>query len=96
MDSAGVGKAAERKVVITNSSGLHARPATQIAELANKFNSEIYIHKDELKVNAKSVMEVLLLAATAGTELLIKAVGDDAEEAVKAIAELIESGFSEQ
>ena len=79
-----------RDVRIENKMGLHARPAMLLAELANKFNSDITIHKGEQAVNAKSIMEVLLLAAGKGTTLTIKAQGNDAQQAVDAIANLIE------
>ncbi len=79
-----------RDVKIKNKMGLHARPAMLLAELANKFNSDITIHKDTQSVNAKSIMEVLLLAATQGTSLRIEARGDDAEQAANALSKLIE------
>ncbi len=79
-----------KDVKIMNKMGLHARPAMQLAELANKFKSDIIIRKDSQAVNAKSIMEVLLLAATQGTNLQIEARGVDAQEAVNALSELIE------
>ncbi|MCS6970270.1 MAG: HPr family phosphocarrier protein [Planctomycetota bacterium] len=85
----------ERTVVLTNRMGLHARPSTQLATLANRFKAEITITKDDLTVDAKSVLELLMLAAECGSELQICGEGSDAKEAVHAIAELIESRFGE-
>ncbi len=81
---------AVKDVRIENKMGLHARPAMQLAELANKFDSDITIRKDNQSVNAKSIMEVLLLAATQGTNLQIEAKGSDAKDAVEALSKLIE------
>ncbi len=89
-------KLAEQEVVITNKTGLHARAATQIVEVANKFKSDIVIYKDDQIVNAKSVMDIILLAAESGTKLKIRAEGDDAEEAVSAITELVKNKFGEE
>lgn len=83
-------------VTICNKTGLHARPAASIVSMSSKFDSEIKIYKDNMEVNAKSIMGVLMLAASKGTELFIEAIGDDAQSAVEALRELIESGFSEE
>ncbi|MFH1423263.1 MAG: HPr family phosphocarrier protein [Planctomycetota bacterium] len=84
-----------KKVKLVNENGLHARPATKVVETANKFSSNIVIIKDGMEVNSKSVIELLTLAACVGTQLTIKATGEDAEEAVNALYALIKSGFSE-
>jgi phosphocarrier protein HPr len=86
---------AEANVVLTNKMGLHARPSTQIATTASRFASEVQIVKDDMVVDAKSVLELLMLAAECGTHLLIKADGEDADAAVKAVAELIVGRFGE-
>jgi len=86
---------AEVKVVLTNKMGLHARPSTQIATTANRFTSDIQIAKDDQLVDAKSVLELLMLAAECGSQLTITADGDDAKAAVKAIADLVEGRFGE-
>ena len=75
--------------------GLHARPSTQIATTAGKFESEMTIGKDGLSVDAKSVLELLMLAAECGSELTITADGSDAEDAVASIVELVEGRFGE-
>ena len=85
----------EREVTIVNKYGLHARPAMQFVETANKFACGIEVNKGSLTVDAKSIMSVMRLAATKGTKLMITADGDDAQEAVDALTELIQSGFGE-
>ncbi len=86
---------AEKMVVLTNRMGLHARPSTQIATTASRFGADLTITKDDMTVDAKSVLELLMLAAECGSELTITGDGDDAKEAVLAIAGLIESRFGE-
>jgi phosphocarrier protein len=85
----------DREVTIVNKYGLHARPAMRFVELANKFGSTIEVSKASLTVDAKSIMSVMRLAATKGTVLRIAADGDDAEAAVAALEELVQSGFGE-
>ncbi|MEO0143327.1 MAG: HPr family phosphocarrier protein [candidate division WOR-3 bacterium] len=85
-----------KKVVIVNKLGIHARPATKITEIANKFVSEIYIEKDGMVANAKSILGILMLVAPKGTELIIRAEGPDEVEAVESIAKIIEEGFGEE
>jgi len=84
------------RVRIINKMGLHARPAMQMVDLSNKFSSRIRICKDRQCVNAKSIMELLLLAACDGTELTIQAEGPDAADAVDALTKLVESKFDEE
>ncbi|MCX7820841.1 MAG: HPr family phosphocarrier protein [Brevinematales bacterium] len=86
----------EINVTIQNEYGLHARPSSLLATLASNFKSDIKIIKDGIEVNCKSIMNLLLLAAGKGTVLRIVADGEDEEEALKAIRELIEvSKFDE-
>jgi phosphocarrier protein len=85
----------ERTVQILNKNGLHARPAAEIVKIAAKFSSEITLARDELEVNGKSIMGVMMLAAEYGSELLLRADGADEQDAVSAIAKLIESKFGE-
>ena len=87
---------AEREFDIINRLGLHARAAAQLVRLANGFASEIRVAKDGIEVNGKSIMGVLMLAAPKDTKILVRAIGPDAEEAVAAIAELIERKFGEE
>ena len=84
---------AERTVKIRNRLGLHARPAAILVKLANKFDSRVFISKNGIKANGKSIIGVLMLAAECGSEVRIRAEGNDAEEAVKEIVVLVESKF---
>lgn len=86
----------ERTFRIVNKMGLHARPAARLVQTANRFEAEITLEKDGQHANAKSIMGVLMLAAPPGTDLQVAAEGDDAEEAVLAIGELISEGFGEE
>lgn len=81
---------------IVNERGMHARPASKLVRLASSFKSDVTIEKDGEVKNAKSVMGVLLLCGAKGTQLTIRANGEDAEECVKAIGALIASGFGEE
>jgi len=86
----------EREFDILNRLGLHARAAAQLVRIANGFSSEIFVVKDGIEVNGKSIMGVLMLAAPKDTRILVRAVGLDAEEAVAAIGELIARKFGEE
>jgi len=83
-------------VEIVNKYGLHARPAMQFVELANQHNCKIEVSNGTLAVDAKSIMSVMRLAATKGTVLKLTADGEDAQQAVDALAQLVESGFGEE
>ncbi len=85
----------EKEATIPNKYGLHARPAMQFVEVANRYNSRIDVSNGALTVDAKSIMSVMRLAATKGTVLKIVCDGEDAEQAVAELVELIESGFGE-
>ncbi|MDR4503957.1 MAG: phosphoenolpyruvate--protein phosphotransferase [Candidatus Scalindua sp.] len=86
----------ERRIKIPNVNGLHARPATQFAEIANKFRSEIFVSvKDKEKVSGKSIMDLLTLGAKRGTELIVSAEGVDREDALDALEGLISDRFYE-
>lgn len=85
-----------RTVVINNPQGLHARPADLFVKLANSFQTNIEIVKDNIRVNGKSFLDILTLAASEGTILSIEACGEDAAEALDALAQLIEQHFDEQ
>ena len=84
-----------RDVTVTNSIGLHARPATFFIQKANTSKSNIWVEKDSRKVNAKSLLGVLSLGIANGMVITILAEGVDESEAVKGLSELIESGFEE-
>ncbi|HEV8496225.1 MAG TPA: HPr family phosphocarrier protein [Gemmatimonadaceae bacterium] len=85
----------ERTVRIVNKNGLHARPAAEIVKLAAKFNSEITITKDDLDVNGKSIMGVMMLAAEHGSDITFRAEGPDAQQALDALAMLVSNKFGE-
>ncbi len=86
---------AERIVRINNRLGLHARPAAALVQLANRFESTVEVVRGELRVNGKSIMGVLMLAAERGTDLRLVAKGPDASAAVSALAELVGTGFGD-
>ena len=86
---------AELSVRIVNKNGLHARPAAEIVKAAAKFQSEITLRRDDLEVNGKSIMGVMMLAAEFGSTLQLQASGPDADDAVRAIATLIANKFGE-
>jgi phosphocarrier protein HPr len=85
----------ERTVRIVNKAGLHARPAAEIVKLATRYRSDITVVREELEVNGKSIMGVMMLAAECGSTLQLKAEGPDATEALDALASLFESKFGE-
>lgn len=87
---------AERSVKIVNKNGLHARPAAEIVKTASKFTSDIILVRDELEVNGKSIMGVMMLAAECGAEVTLRATGPDESAALEAIAKLISSKFGEK
>ncbi len=84
-----------KDVKISNKYGLHARPSAQLVKTAAFFKSDIYLEKDGLKVNGKSIMGVMMLAAEYGSTVLISAEGPDEQEAVEAIHKLLSSDFKE-
>jgi phosphocarrier protein HPr len=86
----------EKTFTIVNSLGLHARPAAQLVQAANRHRSEISFTKDGTTVNAKSIMGVLTLAAAKGSLLSVTCEGDDAESALAVIGKMIEAGFGEK
>jgi phosphocarrier protein len=80
---------------ISNRLGLHARPSAQLTQVAGKFASEVYIAKNGRRVNAKSIMGVMMLAAGPGSTVTVDAEGPDEEQAMEAIGALIASRFGE-
>ena len=86
----------EKNVKIVNKLGLHARPASLIVQMAMAFSSNIYIIKDEIKVDAKSIMGILMLAAACGTELKLQTEGPDEEHALEKMVEIFNNGFGEE
>jgi phosphocarrier protein len=85
----------ERDIAISNKLGLHARPAALFVQTANRFEAGIEIRKDDMAVDGKSIMGIMTLAAEMGSSIKIVATGKDAEAAMNALVQLIESNFGE-
>ena len=85
----------EREVRIVNKLGIHARPAAEIVKTAGKFRSTITIIREDLEVNAKSIMGVMMLAAEFGSTISLRATGEDADAALDALAAVIANKFGE-
>ncbi len=84
-----------REITVTNSVGLHARPATFFIQKANSYKASIWVEKDERRVNAKSLLGVLSMGIVSGTTVTLIADGADEAEALEGLAELVESGMPE-
>lgn len=82
-------------LTIVNPMGLHARPASQLVSLANRFSSQVWVARDGQEVNGKSILGVLMLACPAGSEITLRCEGSDASEAFKQLSELVSGGFGE-
>ena len=85
----------EREVRVVNPLGMHARPAAEFVKVATRFRANVEACKDDLTVNGKSIMGVMMLAAECGASLTIRTDGDDALEAMEALAALVAAGFNE-
>jgi len=85
----------EKEITIINKLGLHARPAAQLVQTASRFRSEVSITRDDLTVNAKSIMGVMMLAAELGAKLRFKVDGEDERQAIEAIEKVFLSKFGE-
>lgn len=83
------------ELTIVNPMGLHARPASQLVSLANRFESEVWIARDGQEVNGKSILGVLMLACPMGSHVKLRCVGPDAREAYESLARLVHEGFGE-
>ena len=88
-------EAVERIFVISNKLGLHARPAAVFVQTANRFEALVEVQKDDLKIDGKSIMGIMTLAAEMGSSITVRATGKDAVAAIDALAKLIESNFGE-
>jgi phosphocarrier protein len=85
-----------REFTISNKLGLHARPSAQLTQTASRFASDIHLSRNGRRVNAKSIMGVMMLAAGQGSTITVEAEGDDAEQALQAIGQLIADRFGEE
>ena len=86
----------EKEVVVKNRAGIHARPAARLVQTANMYDSQVFLEKDHEKVNGKSIMGIITLAATYNTTIKISAEGSDEREAIEAISRLFENKFEEE
>ncbi len=84
-----------RDVEIVNKLGLHARPSAKLTQLASSFKSDVFMARNGRRINAKSIMGVMMLAAAKGSTITLETEGDDETDAIEALAELISSGFGE-
>ena len=86
----------QRDVEIVNKLGLHARPSARLTQLASGFKSNVFMSRNGRRVNAKSIMGVMMLAASKGSIITLETEGEDEAEAMEALAGLISSGFGEE
>ncbi len=83
----------EKAIKIRSEHGIHARPASELVKMTNKFDSKVVLVKDEVEVNGKSIMGILMLAIAPGDEIIIRAQGEDEKMLVDSIIDLIENDF---
>ena len=86
----------QRDVEIVNKLGLHARPSAKLTQLASSFKSDVFMARNGRRINAKSIMGVMMLAAAKGSTVTLETEGEDEQEAIDALAGLISSGFGEE
>src|SRR5438445_3381031 len=92
---ADAGSIMTKHFLVANKLGIHARPAAAFVKIANRFRCDIFVEKDGEKVNGKSIMGLMMLAAGPGSKLIVHAQGQDASQALAEIATLIENKFDE-
>jgi len=85
----------ERDIEITNKLGLHARASAKLTQTAARFQSEVWLSRNGRRINGKSIMGVMMLAASRGTQIRIETIGDDEQAAMNALSALIEDKFGE-
>ena len=90
------GKFLIKELTIVNKLGIHARPAAVFVKTANRFSSEVFVEKDGEKINGKSIMGLMMLAAGPGSKLTLHVRGDDAEQAISELEALVERKFDEE
>ncbi len=84
------------EVILVNKLGMHARPSAKVAQTATQFKSQVWLTRNGRKVNAKSIMGVMMLAAPAGSRMLLDIDGEDEDQAASALTQLFASGFGEE
>ncbi|MFC1674430.1 HPr family phosphocarrier protein [Candidatus Omnitrophota bacterium] len=84
-----------KKLTVMNKQGLHARPAAIFVQIANKFDSRITVRREKEEINGKSIMGILTLGAEQGSEIIVEAEGEDAQEAIDALERLVSSEAGE-
>lgn len=86
----------EKEVIVTNTLGIHARPATKFVKIASRYNCKVTVIKDGIEADGKSIMSLLILTATKGSRLIIRCEGPDEKKAIKELTKLVEEGFGEE
>ena len=86
----------QKEIVLLNKLGLHIRPAAQFTKIAAKYKADVYLIRDGMRVNAKSIMGVMMLAAGQGTKLTLECIGEDEEQLCNELMALIENKFHEE
>ncbi len=86
----------EKEVIVPNTLGIHARPATQFVKIASQFKCDVKVIKDGVEANGKSIMNLLILTATKGSRIIIRCDGPDEKEALEKLVKLVEDGFGEK
>jgi len=84
-----------KEIVVKNAQGLHARPAAMFVQIASRYNSAVTIQKDDEKVNGKSIMGIMTLAAGVGSAITVRTEGIDAQKAINEISKLVMGNFGE-
>lgn len=86
----------EAKLQITNQAGLHARACQAFVNLASRYRSDVWVRRDDVEVNGKSILGVMMLAAESGASIVVRTDGPDEEAALAALVELVEGKFGEE
>ena len=94
--SSGPAQKVEKEITIINRLGLHARPAAMFVRIASRYRSEVWVEKEGERINGKSIMGLMMLAAGQGSKLLICCEGPDADKVLEELEELIQQKFSEE
>ena len=89
-------KMIEKKLTVANQCGLHGRASARMVEVARRFQADIWLVRDDAEVDCKSILDVMTMACTKGTPVMIRARGVDAEEAIEALTELVDNKFGEE